>query len=113
MRQVAPNFSGISYEKMEESGGIQWPCLDGSEEEISDITPMEELAAGVKGAEESGLTTVVDDIVENDKGPGTLFLHAELWEDDVKNRAPFPSGGLRRAGRDAGRGVSVPANDGA
>ena len=89
VRRVAPNFSGVSYERMDEVGGIQWPCLDGSEEEISDIAPKEELAAGVKGAEESGLTPIVDDIVENDKGPGTLFLHGELWEDDVKNKAPF------------------------
>ncbi|MGB3633712.1 MAG: molybdopterin dinucleotide binding domain-containing protein, partial [Rubrobacteraceae bacterium] len=88
VRRLAPNFSGISYERMEESGGIQWPCLDGSEEEISDNTPKEQLAAGVKGAEESGRTPVVEDIVENE-GPGTLFLHAELWEDDVKNKAPF------------------------
>jgi formate dehydrogenase major subunit len=88
VRRVAPNFSGISYERIEELGGIQWPCLDGSEEEISDITPKEQLAAGVRGAEESGRTPVVEDIVEND-GPGTLFLHAELWEDDVKNKAPF------------------------
>ncbi len=89
VRRVAPNFAGISYERMEESGGIQWPALDESEEEISDITPKEELAAGVEGAEESGRTPVVEDIVENADGPGTLFLHAELWEGDVKNRAPF------------------------
>ena len=113
VRRVAPNFAGISYEKMEESGGIQWPALDESEEEISDITPKEELAAGVKGAEESGLAPVVDDIVENDKGPGTLFLHGELWEDDVKNRAPFHPVDHEGPGRDAGRRVSLPANHGA
>ena len=88
VRRVAPNFSGISYERMEELGGIQWPCLDGSEAETSDITPKEELVAGVRGAKESGLTPIVEDIVDND-GPGTLFLHAELWGVDVKNRAPF------------------------
>jgi predicted molibdopterin-dependent oxidoreductase YjgC len=26
VRQVAPNFAGISYDRMELEGGIQWPC---------------------------------------------------------------------------------------
>src|SRR5918995_1024993 len=39
VRLLAPKFSGISYERLEKYGGIQWPCLDGSFEEISDITP--------------------------------------------------------------------------
>ena len=26
MRNLCPNFSGVSYERLEELGGIQWPC---------------------------------------------------------------------------------------
>jgi formate dehydrogenase alpha subunit len=26
IRQVAPNFAGISYNRLEQEGGIQWPC---------------------------------------------------------------------------------------
>lgn len=28
IRQVAPNFAGISYERIDREGGIQWPCYD-------------------------------------------------------------------------------------
>lgn len=28
IRLVAPNFAGITYEKMDKFGGIQWPCRD-------------------------------------------------------------------------------------
>lgn len=31
IRLVAPNFSGITYEKMEREGGIQWPCRNENE----------------------------------------------------------------------------------
>jgi formate dehydrogenase major subunit len=42
----------MSYRRLEELGGIQWPCTD-----------------------------------END--PGSQFLHARLWSDDVGTPAPF------------------------
>jgi predicted molibdopterin-dependent oxidoreductase YjgC len=88
VRRLAPNFSGITYERLEKYGGIQWPCLDEITEEVSDITPKEQLAAGVKGAEESGSTAITTDVVEK-KEFGTKFLHAQLREDEVKRRAPF------------------------
>jgi predicted molibdopterin-dependent oxidoreductase YjgC len=88
VRALAPNFSGISYERLEKYGGIQWPCLDGGIEEISDLTPKEQLVAGVKGAEESGSPALTTDVVEK-KELGTKFLHAQLWEAEVKKRAPF------------------------
>lgn len=28
VRLVAPNFAGITYERLEKEGGIQWPCFD-------------------------------------------------------------------------------------
>jgi predicted molibdopterin-dependent oxidoreductase YjgC len=56
LRSLAPNHAGMSYERLEELGGIQWPCPDESH-------------------------------------PGTLFLHARLWEfDDPEaqgTKAPF------------------------
>ncbi len=88
VRRLAPKFSGISYERLEKYGGIQWPCLDGSFEEISDNTPKEQLAASTKGAENAEGGAVTTDVVEK-QGPGTSFLHAELWADEVENRAPF------------------------
>ena len=88
VRRLAPKFSGISYERLEKYGGIQWPCLDGSFEEISDNTPKEQLAASTKGAENAEGGAVTADVVEK-PGPGTAFLHAELWADEVENRAPF------------------------
>ncbi len=88
VRALAPNFSGISYERLEKYGGIQWPCLDGSFEEISDNTPKEQLAAGARGAEESGSAALTTDVVEKPQ-IGTKFLHAQLWEKEVKKRAPF------------------------
>jgi formate dehydrogenase major subunit len=46
--------TGMSYRRLEELGGIQWPCPD-------------------------------------DEHPGTLFLHARLWEQDPARRgAPAP-----------------------
>ena len=48
VRRLAPKFSGMSYERLDEHGGIQWPCLDGSFEEISDNTPKEQLAASTR-----------------------------------------------------------------
>jgi formate dehydrogenase major subunit len=88
VRLLAPKFSGISYERLEEHGGIQWPCHDGSFDEISDLTPKEELAASTKGAENAEGETLTIDVVEKD-GPGTKFLHAELRAEEVENRVPF------------------------
>ena len=44
--------AGMSYARLEELGGIPWPCWDETQ-------------------------------------PGEQFLHARLWEDEVKVRAPF------------------------
>jgi predicted molibdopterin-dependent oxidoreductase YjgC len=88
VRRLAPKFSGISYERLEEYGGIQWPCLDGSFEEISDNTPKEQLMASTRGAENAEGGAVTADVVEK-VGPGTMFLHEELWAEEVENRAPF------------------------
>jgi formate dehydrogenase major subunit len=43
--------AGMSYERLDELDGIQWPCYD-------------------------------------EEHPGTLFLHARLWEDDLDKRGP-------------------------
>jgi predicted molibdopterin-dependent oxidoreductase YjgC len=88
VRRLAPKFSGISYERLEKYGGIQWPCLDGSFEEISDITPKEQLAASTRGAENAHGAAITSDVVEKAR-VGTKFLHAQLWEDEVENPAPF------------------------
>jgi len=46
--------AGMSYQRLEELGGIQWPCPD-------------------------------------ENHPGTLFLHARLWEEDPEKRGrPAP-----------------------
>ena len=88
VRLLAPKFGGISYERLEEHGGIQWPCHDGSFEEVSDITPKEELAASTKGAENAEGETLTIDVVDKE-GPGTKFLHAELRAEEVEDRVPF------------------------
>jgi len=88
VRRLAPKFSGISYGRLEKYGGIQWPCLDGSFEEISDITPKEQLAASTRGAENAEGTAITTDVVEKPQ-VGTRFLHAQLWADEVQKRAPF------------------------
>jgi predicted molibdopterin-dependent oxidoreductase YjgC len=88
VRLLAPKFSGISYERLEKYGGIQWPCLDGSFEEISDITPEEELLASTRGAENAEGRSVTTDVVEM-QGPGTKYLHAELRAEEVENPVPF------------------------
>jgi formate dehydrogenase major subunit len=88
VRQLAPKFSGITYERLEKYGGIQWPCLDGSFEEISDITPKEQLAASTRGAENAAGTAITTDVVEKPQ-VGTKFLHAHLRADEVQKRAPF------------------------
>jgi predicted molibdopterin-dependent oxidoreductase YjgC len=85
VRRLAPKFSGITYERLEKYGGIQWPCFDGSFEEISDITPEEELDASTLAAEGPAITT---DVVEKPQ-VGTRFLHAHLRADEVEERAPF------------------------
>ena len=55
LRTLSPMHGGMSYPRLEELGGIQWPCPD-------------------------------------EQHPGTLFLHARLWEEDPARRgtpAPF------------------------
>ena len=88
VRRLAPKFSGISYERLEKYGGIQWPCFDGSFEEISDITPKKQLAASTRGAENAGGRAITTDVMEKPQ-VGTKFLHAELRADEVENRVPF------------------------
>jgi predicted molibdopterin-dependent oxidoreductase YjgC len=88
VRRLAPKFSGISYERLEKYGGIQWPCHDGSFEEVSDITPEEQLDASTTGAENAGGNTITTEVVEKPK-VGTKFLHAHLWAEEVEDRAPF------------------------
>jgi len=54
LRALSPMHGGMSYQRLEELGGIQWPCPD-------------------------------------EQHPGTLFLHARLWEEDPARRgAPAP-----------------------
>jgi predicted molibdopterin-dependent oxidoreductase YjgC len=55
LRTLSPMHAGMSWKRLEELGGIQWPC------------PTED-------------------------HPGTLYLHARLWEEDPEKRgtpAPF------------------------
>src|SRR5207249_5784541 len=53
LRSLSPMHAGMSYARLEELGGIQWPCRDESD-------------------------------------PGSLFLHARLWEEPLGGpRAPF------------------------
>jgi len=53
LRSLSPMHAGMSYRRLAELEGIQWPCPDESH-------------------------------------PGTLFLHARLWEDPVRGpKAPF------------------------
>jgi anaerobic selenocysteine-containing dehydrogenase len=78
----------MSYERLEQHGGIQWPCLDGSFEEISDNTPKEQLAASTRGAENAEGEAITTDVVEKPH-VGTKFLHAHLRAEEVENRAPF------------------------
>jgi formate dehydrogenase major subunit len=51
LRTLSPMHTGMSYRRLEELGGIQWPCPD-------------------------------------EEHPGTLFLHARLWEQDPARRGP-------------------------
>ncbi len=88
VRELAPKFSGMSYERLDEYGGIQWPCLDGSFEEISDNTPKEQLMASTQGAENAEGDVMTEDVVEKPQ-VGTRFLHEQLWADEVEDRAPF------------------------
>jgi predicted molibdopterin-dependent oxidoreductase YjgC len=88
VRLLAPKFSGISYERLEKYGGIQWPCHDGSFEEISDISPKEELMASTRGAENAEGESITTDVVEKE-GPGTKFLHAELRAEEIDDPVPF------------------------
>ena len=54
LRTLSPMHGGMSYQRLEDLGGIQWPCPD-------------------------------------EQHPGTLFLHARLWEEDpAKRGAPAP-----------------------
>jgi predicted molibdopterin-dependent oxidoreductase YjgC len=52
LRSLSPMHAGMSYERLEELGGIQWPCWD-------------------------------------EEHPGEQFLHARLWDDVVRDPAPF------------------------
>ena len=52
LRSLSPMHAGMSYERLEELGGIQWPCWD-------------------------------------EEHPGEQFLHGRLWDDVVKDPAPF------------------------
>jgi formate dehydrogenase major subunit len=55
LRSLAPQLAGMTYERLEKLGGLQWPCPD-------------------------------------ETHPGTLFLHARLWDEDPAKRgrlAPF------------------------
>ena len=55
LRTLSPMHGGMSYQRLEDLGGLQWPCPD-------------------------------------EQHPGTLFLHARLWEEDPAKRgtpAPF------------------------
>jgi formate dehydrogenase major subunit len=53
LRQLSPMHGGMSYERLAESGGLQWPCPD-------------------------------------DSHPGSLYLHARLWERPIGGEpAPF------------------------
>ena len=88
VRTLAPKFSGISYERLEKYGGIQWPCHDGSFEEVSDITPEEQLDISTMGAEDAGGNTITTEVVEKPQ-VGTKFLHAHLHAEEVEDRAPF------------------------
>jgi len=88
VRALAPKFCGMSCERLEKHGGVQWPCLDGSFEEISDNTPKEQLAASTRGAENARGKTITTDVVEKPQ-VGTKFLHAHLRAEEIENRAPF------------------------
>jgi predicted molibdopterin-dependent oxidoreductase YjgC len=50
-RRLSPMHAGMSWERLEEFGGLQWPCPD-------------------------------------EDHPGTLFLHARLWEADPELQGP-------------------------
>lgn len=52
LRSLSPPHAGMSYRRLDELGGIQWPCPD-------------------------------------EDHPGSLFLHARLWEEQVEDPAPF------------------------
>ena len=52
LRSLSPPHAGMSYRRLEELGGLQWPCPD-------------------------------------EEHPGSLFLHARLWSDEVGVPAPF------------------------
>jgi predicted molibdopterin-dependent oxidoreductase YjgC len=52
LRSLSPAHAGMSYRRLEELGGLQWPCPD-------------------------------------EDHPGSQFLHARLWSDDVGTPAPF------------------------
>lgn len=85
LRLLAPNFAGISYQHLDTYGGIQWPCLDGSIEEMEDNTPKEQLAADAQDSEGGTMPTA---ILEKPQ-VGTKYMHAQLWAAEVEKRAPF------------------------
>jgi formate dehydrogenase major subunit len=53
MRSLSPMHAGMSWDRLEAEGGLQWPC-------------------------------------PNEDHPGSPFLHAWLWADDLDGRAPAP-----------------------
>ncbi|MEX1043105.1 MAG: molybdopterin dinucleotide binding domain-containing protein, partial [Acidimicrobiia bacterium] len=52
LRSLSPAHAGMSYRRLDELGGLQWPCPD-------------------------------------EDHPGSQFLHARLWSDEVGTPAPF------------------------
>ncbi len=52
LRSLSPAHAGMSYRRLDELGGLQWPCPD-------------------------------------EEHPGSQFLHARLWSDEVGTPAPF------------------------
>lgn len=52
LRSLSPAHGGMSYPRLADLGGLQWPCWD-------------------------------------EEHPGSQFLHARLWEDEVSDPAPF------------------------
>ncbi|AHY47864.1 Molybdopterin oxidoreductase [Rubrobacter radiotolerans] len=90
LRSLAPNFSGITYELLDRHEGIQWPCLDGSAEEIADNDPREQLTGADSDTDDEGDGSgVATAVVERPKTLGTKYMHAHLWSGEVKKRARF------------------------
>ncbi len=110
VRRLAPKFSGISYERLEKHGGIQWPCLDGSFEEISDNTPKEQLGRQHKGRRERRGRG--DHHRRGGEAPGWHQVPARPSQGrGGRESGPLHPRGPRGPGGDAGRGVPLPVDD--